>query len=64
MVIFAKLNFPQVKRKCNVNIKNEHGQTPLHNAALRAGEGNVLFLLQNGSKVNETNKYELYLVII
>jgi ankyrin repeat protein len=47
-----------VKRKCNVNIKNEHGQTPLHNAALRAGEGNVLFLLQNGSKVNETNNYQ------
>jgi ankyrin repeat protein len=49
--------FSQLKRKCNVNAKNEHGMTPLHNAALRAGEGNVLFLLQNNAKVNETNKF-------
>jgi RAP1 GTPase activating protein 1 len=47
-----------MKRKCNVNAKNEHGMTPLHNAALRAGEGNVLFLLQNNAKVNETNNYQ------
>lgn len=43
------------KRTKNLNIKNEHGMTPLHNACLRNGEGVVLFLLCNGANPNIVN---------
>lgn len=44
-----------IKRTKNVNVKNEHGMTPLHNACLRNGEAAILYLLSNGATVNELN---------
>eukprot|EP01122_Echinamoeba_exundans_P011084 TRINITY_DN428_c1_g1_i1.p1 TRINITY_DN428_c1_g1~~TRINITY_DN428_c1_g1_i1.p1 ORF type:complete len:1357 (+),score=281.76 TRINITY_DN428_c1_g1_i1:175-4245(+) len=49
-----------LKRGADPNAANEHGLTPLHNACLRAGEGNVLFLLQNGADVNAADKFGEY----
>lgn len=46
-----------LKRGADPNAANEHGLTALHNACLRAAEGNVLFLLQNGADVNAADKY-------
>ena len=46
-----------LKRGADINAKNEHGYTPLHNACLRAGEGTVLFLLQNNAAVDTVSKY-------
>ena len=47
-----------LKRGTDPNAANEHGLTPLHNACLRAGEGNVLFLLLNGANGDLADKYE------
>lgn len=44
-----------IKRTKNVNIKNEHGMTPLHNACLRNGEAVILYLLSNGARPNDVN---------
>lgn len=44
-----------IKRSDLINLQNEFGVTPLHNACLRNGEAVVLYLLCNGADPNISN---------
>jgi ankyrin repeat protein len=42
----------------DVNCQNKHGDSPLHQAAQRGRDQNVLFLLNNKANANLPNKYD------
>ncbi len=46
-----------ISKGADVNGQNKHGETPLHQAAQRGRDQNVLFLLNNKANANQPNKY-------
>ena len=54
--LFFRILTSLMRRGADVNSQNHAGETPLHQACFRGREQGIVWLLENGAKVNLVNQ--------